>query len=111
MTGLAGQSGGFTNNFISLKTLIERLEYGRDLLSQFWMEEIRYVQKSMGFNHPAEIHFDNMVLSDEAAEKNLLIQLADRDIISIETLRDRFGELNNIENVRVKNETKQRIRK
>ena len=111
LTGLAGQSGGFTNNFISLKTLIERLEYGRDLLNQFWMDEIRYVQKAMGFKYPAEIHFDNMVLSDEAAEKNLLIQLADRDIISTETLRDRFGELNNIENVRIKNETKQRDKK
>jgi hypothetical protein len=111
LTGLAGQSGGFTNNFISLKTLIERLEYGRDLLNQFWMDEIRYVQKAMGFKYSAEIHFDNMVLSDEAAEKNLLIQLADRDIISTETLRDRFGELNNIENVRVKNESKQRNKK
>lgn len=108
LTGLAGQSGGFTNNFISLKTLIERLEYGRDLLSQFWMSEIKYIQKAMGFNFPAEIHFENMILSDEAAEKNLLIQLADRDIISVETLRDRFGELNNIESVRVKNEGKQR---
>ena len=111
LTGLAGQSGGFSNNFISLKTLIERLEYGRDLLSQFWTEEIKHVQKAMGFNYAAEIHFDNMVLSDEAAEKNLLMQLADRDIISTETLRDRFGELNNIENVRIKNETSQRKKK
>jgi len=111
LTGLAGQSGGFTNNFISLKTLIERLEYGRDLLNQFWKEEIEYVQKAMGFNYPAEIHFDNMILSDEAAEKNLLIQLADRDVISTETLRERFGEMNNIENVRIKNETKQRDKK
>lgn len=111
LTGLAGQSGGFTNNFISLKTLIERLEYGRDLLRQFWTEEIKYVQKAMGFQFPAEIHFDNMILSDEASEKNLMIQLADRDIISVETLRERFGEINNIENVRIKNEAKQRDKK
>ena len=110
LTGLAGQGGGggFTNNFVSLKTLIERLEYGRDLLKQFWTAEIKYVQNAMGFNFPAEIHFDNMILSDEAAEKNLLMQLADRDVISTETLRERFGEINNIENVRIKNENKQR---
>lgn len=110
LTGLAGagSGAGFTNNYVSLKTLIERLEYGRDLLKQFWMSEIKYVQKAMGFNFPAEIHFDNMILSDEAAEKNLLMQLADRDVISTETLRERFGEINNIENVRIKNETKQR---
>jgi hypothetical protein len=108
LTGLAGQSGGFTNNFISLKTLIERLEYGRDLLQQFWVKEIEYVQKAMGFNEPATIHFDHMILSDEAAEKNLLIQLADRDVISLETLRDRFGEINDIEDTRVKKEARRR---
>jgi hypothetical protein len=111
LTGLAGQGGGgggFTNNFVSLKTLIERLEYGRELLKQFWVKEIKYVQKAMGFNFPAEMHFGSMILSDEATEKNLLIQLADRDVISIETLRERFGEMDNIENVRIKNENKKR---
>ena len=67
LTGLAGQSGGFTNNFISLKTLIERLEYGRDLLRRFWEKEIVYIQKSMGFKTPATLHFEHMILSDEAA--------------------------------------------
>ena len=108
LTGLAGQSGGFTNNFISLKTLVERLEYGRDLLYKFWEKEIEYIQKSMGFKSPASLHFEHMILSDEAAEKNLLIQLADRDIISIETLRSRFGELNDIEDARIKSEGKKR---
>ena len=97
LTGLAGQSGGFTNNFISLKTLIERLEYGRDLLRRFWEAEIEHIQKAMGFTSPATMHFEHMILSDEAAEKNLLIQLADRNVISVETLRDRFGELHDIE--------------
>lgn len=108
LTGLAGQSGGFTNNFISLKTLIERLEYGRDLLNKFWQSEIEYIQKAMGFSSPAVLHFNHMILSDEAAEKNLLIQLADRDIISVETLRERFGELNDIEDARIKTEGKKR---
>lgn len=108
LTGLAGQSGGFTNNFISLKTLIERLEYGRDLLQKFWEKEIQHVQKAMGFTAPATIHFGHMILSDEAAEKNLLIQLADRDIISVETLRDRFGELHDIEESRIKTEGRKR---
>lgn len=108
LTGLSGQSGGFTNNFISLKTLIERLEYGRDLLRRFWKKEVEYIQKSMGFDVAATMHFDHMILSDEAAEKNLLIQLADRDIISVETLRDRFGELSDIEDSRIKTEGRRR---
>ena len=108
LTGSSGASGGYTNNYVSLKTLIERLEYGRNVLASFWRQEIEYVRKAMGFKTPAEIHFDSIVLSDEAAEKNLLIQLVDRGILSDETLLERFREIPNIEKVRVKREEKSR---
>jgi hypothetical protein len=108
LTGLAGNGGGFTNNFISLKTLVERLQYGRDLLIKFWEKEIEYVRQAMGFRKPAYIQFDQMSLSDEAAEKNLLVQLADRDIVSHETVLKRFKEIPSIEKVRLKKEQKDR---
>jgi hypothetical protein len=108
LTGASGSSGGYTNNYVSLKTLIERLEYGRQILAQFWRQEIEYVRKTMGFRLPAEIHFDSIVLSDEAAQKNLLIQLADRDIISQETLLERFREIPQIEKVRTYREERER---
>ena len=108
LTGAAGSSGGFTNNFISLKTLVERLEYGRQVLVNWWNQELEIVQKAMGFRLPAKIHFDQMVLSDEASEKNLLIQLADRNIISAETLVERFGEIPEIEKIRIRREEKDR---
>lgn len=110
LTGLAGQSGGYTNNFISLKTLIDRLEYGRALLQTFWQTEIEYIQRSMGFDKPATIHFDHMLLSDETAEKNLLIRMVEEDIISIETVRERLGENNDIEEKRIQQERKRRDR-
>lgn len=100
--------GGFTNNFISLKTLIDRLEYGRSLLRKFWEHEIALVQKAMGFPNPAVLHFDTMLQSNETAEKNLLVQLADRNIISYETIRDRLGEMNDIEDARIEKEFTQR---
>ena len=62
----------------------------------------------MGFRYKAHIQFDQMTLSDEAAEKNLLIQLADRDIISHETLLERFKEIPQIENIRIKREISKR---
>ena len=108
LTG-ASASGGYTNNYVSLKTLIERLEYGREILSQFWRHEIELIRKAMGFRFPAEIHFDSIVLSDEAATKQLLIQLADRDIISHETLLERFRELPGIERIRVRREERERV--
>ena len=105
---MASNGGGFTNNFISLKTLLERLQYGRDQLVRFWEKELEIVRKSMGFRYKAHIQFDQMTLSDEAAEKNLLIQLADRDIISQETLLERFKEIPQIENIRIKRELSKR---
>ena len=108
LTGIAGQSGGFTNNFISLKTLVERLQYGRDQLTKFWQNEVEFIRKSMGFRKAAHIVFDQMSLSDEASEKNLLIQLADRDIISHETVLERFKEIPVVEKVRLKREDKDR---
>ena len=61
---LAGSSSGgssYANNYVSLKTLIERLEYGRTLLTRFWMKEIEIIQKAMGFKLPAQIRFDNII--------------------------------------------------
>jgi len=108
LTGMANNGGGFTNNFISLKTLVERLQYGRDQLVRFWEKELEIVRKAMGFRYKAHIQFDQMSLSDETSEKNLLIQLADRDIISHETLLERFKEIPQIENIRIKRELSKR---
>lgn len=108
LTGIAGNGGGFTNNFISLKTLVERLQYGRDQLVKFWEKELEIVRRAMGFRKSAHIVFDQMSLSDEAAEKNLLIQLADRDIISQETILERFKEVPSVEKMRLKREQKER---
>ncbi len=108
LTGIAGQSGGFTNNFISLKTLVERLQYGRDQLTKFWEKELEEVRKSMGFRKPAHVVYDQMSLSDESSEKQLLIQLADRDIISHETVLERFKELPAVEKVRLQREVNDR---
>ena len=108
LTGASGSSGGYSNNYVSLKTLIERLEYGRGILSQFWQKEIEIVQKAMGFRLPAKIRFDSIILSDESAAKQLLINLADRDIISHETILERFGEMPEIEKIRIRREEQSR---
>jgi hypothetical protein len=92
LTGSGGSGssvGGYTNNYISLKTLTERLEYGRGVLKEFWETEFRLVQQAMGFRYPAELSFDNL-LTDEVQEKNLLLAMYDRDLIDIRTIQDRF---------------------
>lgn len=108
LTGQSGNGGGFTNNFISLKTLVERLQYGRDQLTAFWEKECEIVRKAMGFRKSPHIMYDQMSLSDESSEKNLLIQLADRDIISHETVLERFKEVPSVEKMRLRREDKAR---
>jgi hypothetical protein len=103
-------AAGMTNNYISLKTLVQRLEYGRMLLTNFWNEEIELVRKAMPYRLPAKVRFDRMVLSDEAAEKALLIQMWDRNLVSDETMLERFGEDENVELLRNRREKKERVR-
>lgn len=107
LTGTFG-AAGTTNNFISLKTLTQRLQYGRDRLIEFWDEEIALVQKAMNFKYPAKIEFDRMDLSNEDSEKSLLVQLADRSLISDELLQTRFGFDPDIEKIRLNRETRER---
>lgn len=107
LTGTFG-AAGTTNNFISLKTLTQRLQYGRDVLISFWEKEFELVQKAMGFKYSARLEFDRMDLSNEDAEKALLIQLADRNIISDELLQSRFGFDPEMEKVRLNRENRDR---
>jgi hypothetical protein len=107
LTGTFGASGT-TNNFISLKTLTQRLQYGRDVLVEFWEKEITLVQKSMGFKNAAKIEFDRMDLSNEDAEKALLVQLVDRNLISDEMLQKAFGLDPDMEKSRLNRETRER---
>ena len=107
LTGTYG-AAGTTNNFISLKTLTQRLQYGRDILIDFWEKEIELVQKAMGFRYPASIEFDRMDLSNEDTEKALLIQLADRSLISDELLQHKFGLDSDIEKNRINRESRER---
>jgi len=107
LTGTFG-AAGTTNNFISLKTLTQRLQYGRKVLMSFWKQEITIVQKAMGFRLPAKIEFDRMDLSNEDAEKALLVQLVDRNLISDEMLQKAFGLDPDLEKSRLNRETRER---
>ena len=103
LTGTFGSSGT-TNNFIALKTLVERLNYVRQIIINFWEEQIKIVQKAMGFRQPAIVEFDIMYLEDPAAMTTLLLNMADRNIISDEFVQRHVKAIPDIENRRVKKE-------
>jgi len=107
LTGTFGASGT-TNNLISLKTLTERLKYARNLLVGFWNTQLEIVQKSMGFRFPAIVDFDFMNLEDSAAVNQLLINLADRGVISDEFVQRHIGSFPSLERQRIAREEKER---
>lgn len=107
LTGTFG-AAGTTNNYISLKTLIERLEYGRRILLDFWQKEIKRVQKAMGFGKPANIEFTWTSLGDEESERQLLLQLADRGLVSEELLRMYLKHNPEMEKLRLQKEYEER---
>ena len=109
LTGTFGASGT-TNNFISLKTLTERLNYVRGILVDFWSHQVKLVQKSMGFRFPAHVEFDFMNLEDPSSMAQLLINLADRNIISDEFVQRNVKANPVIERKRISNEERARER-
>jgi len=90
--------------FVQLKTLAERLEYVRSSAIRWMKGELRLVADAMGFKNVPEINFGIMSLRDEAAEKQLVIQLLDRGIISSEKVSEVFGVNYMIEIERLKSE-------
>jgi hypothetical protein len=92
--------------FIQLKTLVERLEYVRDKCAKWIQNELDIVAKAMGFKTSPFISFENMSLRDESAEKQLMIQLLDRGLISVETVHKVFGNnfVVELENIRLEQE-------
>ena len=109
MTGGGGAGGGgFTNNMVSIKTLVERLEYGRNIIKDFWSKQLDQVMRAMGFPGVARVVFTHNALSDEAAEKALLIDLVDRDLISADSVRSVFGFDPDIEQFKINRESRSR---
>ena len=106
-TGASAQ-GSFTNNFLAIKTFIEKLQYIRDRVIEFWEAEIALVQKAMGFEEPAYLVFDRMTLNDEASILTLITGLVDRNIISEEYAQEMVGAIPEIETFRIKREERER---
>ncbi len=90
--------------FVQLKTLVERLEYVRSRAIRWIEGELRLVADAMGFKNIPAISFGIMSLRDEAAEKQLMVQLLDRGIVSSEKVSEVFGTNYMIELERTKSE-------
>ncbi len=87
---LGGDGSNFSNAFLQLKALTERLEYIRVRTLEWLRKEIKLIMEAQDWKTPPHIVFERTNLKDEMAQKQLLIQLFDRNIISMETIQKEF---------------------
>lgn len=104
--GAGGGANSFGNAFLSVRTLLERLEDGRQEFMKFLSAELNYVRLAMGWKLAPVITWDQMNLRDEAAEKRVIIELVDRKIISAESALDALGYDSTVEMARKVREQK-----
>ena len=87
-----GATGGsFSNAFLQVRTLLEKLEEGRSEVMNWINKQLRIIATTMGHQQVPTVKFGQMSLRDEQAEKQLIIQLIDRGIISVEDVHEVFG--------------------
>jgi hypothetical protein len=99
-----GQGGNYSNSYLGVRTLLERLQGARNDLLDFLNAELAKVAQAMGFKKPATIKLHQMNLTDQEAEKKMLLELVDRGMVSYQTCVERYGENFDIEVQRMKNE-------
>lgn len=104
---LGGEGANFSNSWIQLKTIIEKLEFIRQKIVEWMQEEFDIVAKGMGFVKPAKARFGKMDLQDENVTKKLIVGLMDRGIISVETVLKTYGEDYLVEIERIVRENKE----
>lgn len=98
------EGGNFSNAFLQVRTLMERLEEGRNEVLKWIEKELRLIAEVMGHRDIPSVKFGHMSLRDEEAEKKLVIQLMDRNIISAERVHELFDIETDIEIERLRKE-------
>lgn len=98
------EGGSFSNAFLQVRTLLERLEEGRNEVLKWIDKQLRIIANVMGHRDIPIVKFGQMSLRDENAEKQLIVGLLDRNIISAERVHEVFDIETEIEIERMKKE-------
>lgn len=101
---LGGSGSNFSNSFIQLKTIVERLKALRNQIMDWLNHEISLVCQGMDIKVPPQISFGQMNLDDEDTTKKLIVELLDRGAVSLEAVLDVYGQNFLIEVERMKQE-------
>jgi hypothetical protein len=83
---IGGKGGNFSNSFIAVATVLEKLESYRNQVHAWLMGEIKVIADAMGFQKLPVVRFGRTSLKDEKAYQSFLTGLYDRNILSADSL-------------------------
>lgn len=83
---VGGKGGNFSNSYIAVATVLERLESYRDKVYDWMMGEMKVIADAMGFQKLPSVKFGRTSLKDEKGYQGFLTGLYDRGILSGDTL-------------------------
>lgn len=91
LTGGGGSKTNFATAFLSLKAFLTNLQEGRKDVLRWLRAEMEDIAEAMQFDSIPEPSFNPLSLTDEIAEKQIIVQLIDRGIISYQSAMSRLG--------------------
>jgi len=104
LTGGGGGKANFATSYISLKVFITNMKQARKDVVNWLESQYKDIATAMGFDGWPTPTFSQLTLTDEVGEKQILMQLVDRGIISYETAQSALGYDPYIERERKKKE-------
>lgn len=103
---IGGRGANFSNAFIQLKTLVEKLKRIRAIVTEWAVGEINLVCDGMGIETNPVVRFGQMGLEDKDVNRKMVLDLLDRGVISVEAVLDIYGEDFLLETERIPQENK-----
>lgn len=91
LTGGGNSKTNFATAYLSLKAFITNLTEGRNDVVRWIVQEYKDIAQAMDFKTYPTPSFNPLSLTDEIAEKQLIMQALDRGIISYESAQSRLG--------------------
>ncbi len=101
---VGGKGGNFSNSYIAVATVLERLESYRNKVQSWLMNELKVIADAMGFKKLPTVRFGRTSLKDEKAQQTFMMGLYDRGILSADTLLEEGGTTAEIEASKMKEE-------
>lgn len=99
---IGGNGSSFANSFAGAATLLERIETARMRVEEWLIGELKLICDAMNFRKMPEVRWGKTSLRDKHAERQLVIQLYDRGLLSPQYLHEEFETSTDIEAARNK---------